>query len=376
MAARAPCRAGLLRPAPGGWAVALLLLVALAVLSACARQPEPAADDTVGRALRPFEDIPWPRPLARLGLPSDRDYVVLAHVAPLNPIDLSEPEATRRTLERAIFDIPSQVAGKTSIGHLIVGWQCGGVQGITSQTGETSGQGLRMAVQGWGVSAVLSTFLDGRLTTAHQTSWRHLTMLDTGRGSVLAVEVDRADCERLRRRLVDYIEHPSRPATRFGMLLDPDAYEGGGCLSFGLWLAAQAGVLAEARPAMNRRVTIRAPIVGRLAAPFPGVEPYIPPGLPEVERVVTLAELRRGPWDAGPVLDEIELVDGELILAAVTALRAGAGARPGWREARVLPRTDPGVARAIAAASAYAAAFPVRRLADAEGVSAVVLERR
>lgn len=365
---------------PRSGASAVLRLMALAALTlalaACARPAPPPPADAVSRALVPFEDVPWPAPLARLGLPAGRDYVVLAHVPPLNPIDLSEAEATRRTMERAVFDIPAQIAGKTSIGHLMVGWQCGGVQGLTSKTGESDSQGLRMAARGWGVAAILSTFLDGRLVPARETSWRHLTMLDTGRGSILAVEVPRADCERLRARLADYVEHPDAPATRFGLLLDPDRFEGDGCLSFGLWLAAQAGVLAEARPAMLRRLTIRAPIVGRRATIFPGVEPYLPPGLPPGERIVPLAELRRGPWNVGPVVDEVEMIDGELLLAAVTALRPLAGARPDWRSARAMPATEAGVARAVQAAQAFAEGFPVRRIADPAGASAVVLELR
>ncbi len=371
-------RAGGRQAAPGalrGGAGRLAILALLVLLAACAR-PAPPPDDPVSRALQPFEDIAWPVPLARLGLPRDRDYVVLAHVAPLNPIDLSHPEAARRSMERAIFDIPSQLAGKTSIGHLIVGWQCGGVQGITSKTGESERQGLRMATRGWGVAAILSTFLDGRLVTARATSWRHLTVLDAGRGSILAVEVAPEACARLRARLADYIAHPAAPATRFGLLLDPDRFEGDGCLSFGLWLAAQAGVLDRARPAMRRQLDVHAPVVGRRATIFPGVEPYSPRGLPPGERIVPLDALRRGPWDAGEVIDRVEMVDGELILAAVTALRPGAGARPDWRTARVLPASDPDVARAVAAAAAFATAYPVRRIADPAGASAVVLELR
>jgi len=325
--------------------------------------------------LAAYEDIAWPRPLLRLGLPAGRDYVALLHVPPLRPIDLSEPERTRVTLEAAVLDPVAIAVGKTAIGHMIVAWQCGGVQGIASQTGESAGQGLRMAADGWGVAAALSTFTDGRVLPARATSWRHLTMLDAGRGSVLVAEVDRAGCARLRERLAAFLTHPDAPARRFGLLPDPARFEGAGCLSFGLWLAGEAGVLAGARGAFHREVTVREGIVGRRAQAPATALPYAPAGLGPGERFVSLAALRRGPWDKGRVVDRVRLVDGELIFAAVTALRAGAGGRPGWREARALPAGEPSVAAARAAAAAWAEAYPVRRIADPGGMSAVVLER-
>lgn len=357
-------------PAVAAW-------LAAAVLAACAAPaPPPPAIDTVGRALAPYEAIGWPRPLSRLGLPEGRDYVALLHVAPLRPIDLSSEERARVTLEAAVFDPLAIAAGKTAIGHLIVAWQCGGVRGIASQTGESSGQGLRMATAGWGVAAVLSTFTDGRVLPARATSWRHLTVLDAGRGNILVAEVDAAGCARLRSRLAGFLTHPSAPASRFGLLPDPARFEGAGCLSFALWLAGEAGVLSGRREAFRRTLAVRDSIVGRRDRVLPTTLPYAPAGLGEGERIVTLAQLRRGPWTAGRILERVRLVDGELIFAAVTSLRAGAGARPGWREARALPASDPGVAAALAAARAWAAAYPVWRVADPEGVSALVLERR
>lgn len=328
------------------------------------------------RALAPYEGAGWPALLERLGLTEERDYVLLLHVPPLRPIDLSEPEATRRSLEAAVLDPTSVVIGKTTIGHLMVAWQCGGVRGMASKTGESSGQGLRMARAGWGVAALLSTFTDGRILSAADTSWRHLTMLGAGRGNVLAVEVAPEDCARLRAGLAAYLEHPAAPARRFGLLLEPAEFEGGGCLSFGLWLAGQGGVLAGEEGAFRRRVVVREGLTGRRAKVLPTVEPYIPAALPPGEVVVPLAELRTRRWDEGRVLDELELVDGELLFAAVTALRASAGAGPDWRPARALPLSDPAVAAAVAAAARWAEAWPLRRIADAGGVSALVLERR
>lgn len=357
-------------------AAALCAWLAALLLAACATAPPPPAGDRVDRLLAPYEAMDWPRPLARLGLPAERDYVALLYVAPLRPIDLSSEERTRVTLEAAVFDPLAIAVGKTAIGHLIVAWQCGGVQGIASQTGESSGQGLRMAVDGWGLAAILSTFTDGRVLPARATSWRHLTVLDAGRGNVLVAEVDASGCARLRGRLADYLVHPSAPAGRFGLLLDPARFEGAGCLSFGLWLAGEAGVLAGRTDAFRRTLSVHESVVGRRARVLPTTLPYAPPGLAPGEHIVTLAALRRGPWTEGRVIDRVRLVDGELIFAAVTALRAGAGARTGWREARALPATDPGVATARAAAAAWAAAYPVRRIADEGGVSALVLERR
>ncbi|MCC6304111.1 MAG: hypothetical protein IT545_02820 [Rhodobacteraceae bacterium] len=375
-----------------------LLAAALVLLAACAASPPapPArGEGGVDGALASYE-TGWPGPLRGLGLPAQRDYVALLHVAPLRPIDLADPERARVTLQRAIFDPLAVATGKTAIGHLIVAWQCGGRQGMASQTGESRGQGLRMAADGWGVAAVLSTFTDGRVLTPGETSWRHLTVLGAGRGNVLAVEVDARACARLRAGLARWLGDPAAPARRFGLLLDPARGEGAGCLSFGLWLAGEAGVLTGAGRALRRSLAVHAAIVGHRARVPPATLPEAPAGAApgtragargdgradggadggDGDRIVSLAALRRGPWDAGPVVERISVVDGELIFAAVTALRAGAGARPGWREARALAATDPAVAAAIARTRDWAAAWPVRRIADPGGVAALVLERR
>ena len=39
------------------------------------------------------------------------------------------------------------------------------------------------------------------------------------------------------------LTHPDTPVRNYGLMKDPAAYEGAGCISFGFYLAGAAGVL-------------------------------------------------------------------------------------------------------------------------------------
>ena len=343
--------------------------------AACAPQAALALADRVSETLRPLEEPGWPAFLARVDVRPERAYVVLVLAQTDTPLDLKTPDDARRSLVANAFRLRAKNA-KSVVGHVMVGWQCATGRGFASQTGESQNQGARMALAGgWGMTAFLSTYLDGRVDGARTLPAKYQEIVGKGDANVLVVETSEQDCQALRGFVARYLTHPNHPAQRYSMVLDPARFEGGGCVSFAMAAAAQAGVLADAQPAFRRRLTVSSSILGRRKKAPQGVVPYVMAYSAGEERVVDLTRMLNGSWSEGPVHARIAIVDPELIFAGVTRIRALAGIRRDWRNKRALPDTDPAVARAVTLSQRWAARFDTRRIADPAGVSALVLER-
>jgi hypothetical protein len=344
------------------------------LVAACAPAPfadlpiiEPARRDV----LAPYEAADWPRYLKRLALPTERDYVILSFLPTKYPLDLSTPAKARRSfLEVAVSPGPF-----TRIGHAIVGWQCGNSRGMTSMTGAQGPEAFHLLREGWGLVPLLSVYSDGRLYPegAHRRS--NLRGLDQGYGIVVATGVSRTECEEMRSALVRFITHPNQPATRYGLSLSPERLEGGGCISFGFYLANAAGIMGEVARHIHREVPIHSAMLGRRGPEVPGLRHYRPP-VGCCDRPLTLDRLLLTPWETSPIVDRRRVEDGELVIAALVAARIGVAPAEDWRWGRVLPRDDPAIAHAWAAGEAYAARYRTRRIADPGGVQALVLEQR
>ncbi|MCB1328175.1 MAG: hypothetical protein KDK28_01325 [Maritimibacter sp.] len=322
--------------------------------------------------LAPYEAALWPDYLHRMALPRGRDYVILAYVPPRKPLDLSTPERARLSLLSALLT----PGPDTTIGHSIVAWQCGAQQGMASMTGAEGPEAIEMVKRGWGLVPLLSTYTDGRLYPEGAHRQANLDALAEGRGVVTAIEVSRSQCEGLRSELTRFLTHPDAPVRNYGLMKDPAAYEGAGCISFGFYLAGAAGVLGEVAPHVTRELALRETILGQGNGSYPKVRLYRPPS-GCCDQPLPVLELLFSRWDRGPVVARVEVEDGELMLAALVAARERTAAAQDWRFDRVLPADrDPAVAAAAAAGRSFAARYPVARIADPAGVSALVLERR
>ncbi|WP_156945936.1 hypothetical protein [Roseicyclus elongatus] len=369
--------------------MAIALAGAVAALAGCVAVPQgPAGPETTASSARgtptvtrdatdltlaPFEEAPWPLFLTRLGLDDSRDYVVLAYLPPRVPFDMRGPDLARQSLVRLASNPVAVAMSPAWIGHLVVAWQCNGRRGVTSHTGDRRRRALRLLAQGWGLSAVLATYQDGGLVTEAGFPAPQDRAFATGGGAVLAAEVSPGACAAMRARLADFATSPR--ARRYGLLEDPWSGGGAGCLTFGAYLAEAAGLAALSRGAILREVPIPVDLVGLRAEPQ-GIIAYRPPGLSGQvpARPVSVLRLLREPW-AGTVAEPAQVPDGEAVLAALVAPRVGVSGPRDWRFARVLPESDPLIARAAAQARGWAAGYPVRRISDPEGVSALVLER-
>ena len=325
--------------------------------------------------LAPYEAADWPGFLAGADLDPARDYMLLAYVPPANPIDLSTPNAARRTLALMVFDQLGALEAGTTIGHLIVGWQCGGQRGLVSMTGEQDRQGQRMMLEGWGVTPVLSTFLDGALVGRADIPESQAHTLAEGRGVVMAAETTRAGCEAARAEVATFALHPDAPHRRYSLLENPATYEGGGCLSFALHIAQVAGLMPRLPALARREVDLRAVQLGARATDPDHVVVYRAPDGTHPERPVFWPDLLTADWEEGPVIDRVTVPDGEAILAAMTYARVGVAPANDWRYARMMDVRDPVIGPAARYGYGWARTYAKRRITAPEGAAVLVLER-
>lgn len=359
------------------WRMILMSLLGAAALMGCAGGPEVTSSKSVPtHGLEAVETGGWPEFLRRLDLPEARDYMVLAYVPPANAIDLSSAEAARGTMARMVFDQLGAMEAGTTIGHLIVGWQCGGVQGMTSMSGEQDLQGQKMYLTGWGMTPILSTFLDGEIVPlARFPEDQHRALLE-GRGVVVAAQVGRRDCEAARAEVLRFARHPAQPHQNYSLLLRPELNEGGGCLSFALNVARKAGMMTRLAGLARRDVDVRAVQLGGGGTPPSDVVAYQAPNDHHPEDPVGWLDVLTRDWSDGPVIDTVTLPDGEAIMAAMVYARVGTGPKNDWRYSRTMSRSDPVIRSAADYGYQWAKSYPIRRIADQNGVSALVLERR
>ena len=325
--------------------------------------------------LAPYEAADWPGFMAGTELDPARDYMLLAYVPPANPIDLSTPNAARRTLALMVFDQLGAMEAGTTLGHLIVGWQCGGRRGLVSMTGEQDRQGQRMLLEGWGVTPVLSTFLDGALVGQADIPEAQARTLAGGRGVVMAAETTRAGCEAARTEVAAFARHPNAPHRRYSLLESPAAYEGGGCLSFALHIARAAGVMPRLPEIARRELDLRAVQLGARPIEPDHVEVYRAPDGQHPDRRASWLGLLVADWEDGPVIDRVTVPDGEAILAAMTYARVGVAPATDWRYSRMMDVQDPVIGAAARYGYGWAGAFATRRITALDGASVLVLER-
>lgn len=381
----------------------LMGVLLLPLLAGCGEETGPGPGQAPGRGSREvlstaqgpmaaYEGGAWPSFLRRLALPPGRDYAVLAYLPSPVPFDMSSSERLRASAN-ALNDNPLHLlTSKSMLGHVVVAWQCGGLRGVTSMSGEREAQGWDMARSGWGIATVLSTFLDGHLVPAAAFPADQDRAFGRGDGIVTAFEITPEACDRMRGRVRSFASDPARPADRYSLISDPAAGEGAGCLSFAWHVAEGAGVMPGMSEQFRRTLVLREAGLGRGTLVPVGVEPFCP-GDCDARGPVPLDVLLARRWDEGPEVGRVTVPDGELFLAALVAMRQAGSRGTGqdavgqsavgqrgspsgdWRQERVIGAAREDGRAAAAFGRQYAALYPVARIADPRGVSALVLER-
>lgn len=318
--------------------------------------------------LSPFEKG-WPQALKTLELDEARNYVVLVQVPPGAPLDVRTSDTVRQTLGRRVFH-------GNRIGHVAMAWQCDGRKGMAGQTGENSKQALIMALTGWGMTPLLSTFTDGHMQMRDAIKAKHARILKKGHGNVLALEVSRQTCNRMKDYLVRYVSHSNEPWRNFGPLLDPTKFEGGGCVSFAMAMGEHGGIFTGLKPVFTRTTKIFDGILGRKSRAPKNTEPYTGLATSRGEVVhIPFNRMLRTPHFDRPVIDEIRFIDPELVFAAIAGVRSVAGANNEWHAGRLLKTDDGTVRRAYLAGRKWAERYKSFEIIDPEGLSAVVINR-
>lgn len=273
-----------------------------------------------------IEEKGWPDSLKpfQARMKPGRSYLALYKKLPLTPMDMRSPNRFKTSMAS------NEIFGKSSIGHMTVAWSCDADgkrnEGIAASTGE-SGQTDKMTTAGWGLTAFVSTFTDGRLQNAH--SIQHYfaeEFIDHVEADIepppmvpLVLEVPTEECERVRQFVKDYLHHPNKPYKKFGMLPDPLKFEGAGCGSFAVSALSLSATWAPITNTFWRTFGIPNRLLGRLTRDqLPdNVEPAAIANTASEIVSISRAGLIMRDWDSGKAAYHLHFVDPELTIFAL-----------------------------------------------------------
>ncbi|CAN5538656.1 hypothetical protein BH10BDE1_BH10BDE1_18610 [soil metagenome] len=253
-----------------------------------------------------------------------KSYLTLYKKFPVWPIDMRSPDRFKRSMTA------HELANKSSIGHMSVGWSCEAAgqsrrsEGFAAQTGEDGGQSGEMMDSGWAVNSMISTFTDGRVQNGYNVqryfSSEFINHIENNKDPApyfaLVIEVPTGDCEKVREFVKAYVLHPSKPWKNFGMLPDPNKFEGAGCGSFAVAALSHAPSLAPILNTYWRTLPVPDKLLGlRTKAFLPNdVIPFRYAKMTSQEREIGKVKLILKNWDSGKVALNLHLVDPELTI--------------------------------------------------------------
>lgn len=279
------------------------LLAALATFPAHARmdQEEPVAKPPVTpESILAGIYQPWTGPLKELEktLDKEKNYVVWINVPAQHPMDLRTSDQFRRWVVATPY-------AEMTISHNMVAFRCRDREGkwkvgATGMTGASDKQEIKMLLGGWGLSVFFSTFTDGHLNPVKEVD-EYITKNVAKRGTVFAgFEVSGEQCENMQGFLEDFVRHPSKPHTKFGLLPNPENMEGGGCVTFASVLMKKAGILESVTPSFFRHVSAGRYLFGGNLKAVPNVDPSPTPWLGTKKRSISMNLLLNAFWDSAP----------------------------------------------------------------------------
>lgn len=331
---------GLLPIALGLWIGAAGAIVFSSSTAAANDTSTPAAEDIWTQ----IERSGWPKSLApfQRQFQSGRSYVALYKKLPTTTIDMRSPNRFKNSM------ISNELTNKSSIGHMSIGWSCADsatepktnprAEGFAAQTGEDNNQSAEMLENGWGVTALVSTFTDGRMQNGEQIQKyfadERREKIEAGKDpnayTALVVEVPTDECLKVRDFVKSYVTHPSKPFINFGMRLDPERFEGAGCGSFSVAALSKASSLTSITEGLWRRLEIPEKLFGRRTRVFTpnNVEPAVAAKVSADQYEIGKMKLILLNWDTGTVAMRLKLVDPELVIYALRRLADQAWRRP------------------------------------------------
>lgn len=243
---------------------------------------------------------PWSGPLKELErkLDSRRNYLVWIQVPAQHPLDLRSADYFRKWFLATPLT-------EFSISHNMVAFTCHTaagevVTGATGMTGQNASQQVGMILGGYGLSVLISNYMDGHLNPMTEVD-EDITLNLKKRGAVFAgFEITSEQCENMRSFLSDFVYSPKKPYRRFGLLPDPEKMEGGGCVSFASALMNKAGVLEPIIPQFFSYGRVANYMIGGNLEKPVGVEVMPTPWLRGKRRSVSMNMMLSNFWDEAP----------------------------------------------------------------------------
>ncbi|HAG90383.1 MAG TPA: hypothetical protein DCL41_00840 [Bdellovibrionales bacterium] len=270
----------------------------------------------------------WAGPHAEIGqhLDSHKNYVMWTIVAPKIPLDLRKPDFFRQVLAQNKTD-------GISISHNVVAWQCHvgnkTYRGATGHSGESHNQSQEMVKLGWGLTTFLATFTDGWLTGGIHSGGMLRVRAEEEETFTLVVEVKENNCAQMLQFLKAFIFHPKKPVHNFGLTLDPEKFEGAGCITMAKALLKKAGVFQEVFSASHRDLFASLYRFGGNDLPLPSHTK-----VPELKwrkehpKKVRLGEFFSENWNASGPGIHLGLLDPELLILGYKTLSSGLAGSP------------------------------------------------
>lgn len=301
-------------------------LVVISLIAASGIAASAAAEPTAEDTWTAIGTTGWPDSLTafRQKFQSGKSYVALYKKLPTSAIDMRSPNRFKNSMSS------NELTNKSSIGHMSIGWSCTEspeakrLDGFAAQTGENNGQSNVMLQSGWGVTALVSTFTDGYIQNGFQIqkyfSEERAKKLEKGKTpniyTALVVEVPNDECMKVRDFVKSYVSHPSQPSSNFGMMPDPEKFEGAGCGSFAAVALSKSPSLAPLLTTFWRTIEIPEKLFGRRTRVFApnNVDPALIAKVDSDQIEVGKVKLLLMNWDSGPMAMRLRLVDPELVI--------------------------------------------------------------
>ena len=248
----------------------------------------------------------------RSHLNQHKNYLVIHAQEPKMSFDFRSPEKFRRSMEsEGVLNINANSLG---IGHMFLSWRCqineNMMEGTVGMTGELNQQFKKLLDNGYGLGAFLARFQDGHLQTPELLDFEFSNKEEL---HTLAIEVDASVCQNAVSFVKEFLYHENEPYKTFGLSVDPDKFEGGGCGSFGATVLQKSGIFGEHEIISTfwRSLKANSSLFGYGLDVPEDTEPYNLHS--SGSKKVSLAQLFTSQWDStsGPTM---KIMDPEMLL--------------------------------------------------------------
>jgi hypothetical protein len=266
-----------------------------------------------GTTLRPLQEQ----------LNKNKNFLLVIAFTPAQPFDMRSADHLRGSMEYSNWSL--------AISHIAIGWQCHNDQGqvyryITGQSGEHEDQTKHMVLSGWGLTPFLSVFTDGNLETPAEFDAKRMPKYIRNQSGPpankneldqqffpMVVELSQQECSDMVHFFHDYSTLPQKPYKNFGLVVDPEKFEGGGCGSFAVAMIRASHVMNMLLPDLKRTLQTSWRMLGYHWVLPRFTHPYHPPDYKQ-NRWVSLHDFMSSSWDdpsgTGP---QISIIDPEMI---------------------------------------------------------------